>query len=87
MLESKLVRDLNGLYQKKIVAALRGRASGTTTTTFAVGYDGTKLAGGFLLIALHWLASRHARCHQCTELHHLRAREFEGVEVREEDLK
>lgn len=87
VLETELVRDLNRLNQKEILAAL-GRGTGrTTTTTFAVGNDGSKLAGQFFLVALYRLASWHAGCHQGAELNHLGTGELEGVEVRQEDLK
>lgn len=87
VLEAELVRDLDRLYQQQVLAALRGGAGRTAATTFAEGYHGTQLACGFLLVALHWLTGRHARCHQSAELHYLGAREFEGVEVRQQNLK
>lgn len=87
VLESKLVRDLNGLHQEKILAVVGRGVGGAATATFAEGNDGTELACGFLLIALHRLASGHAGCHQRAELYHLRARELERVEVREQNLK
>lgn len=85
MLESELVRDLDRLDEKQVLAGLgAGRA---TATTLPVRNDGAQLAGRLLLIALHRLAGGHARCDQSAELYHLRAREFEGVEVRKKNLK
>lgn len=85
VLESELVRDLDRLDEKQVLAGLgAGRA---TATTLPVRNDGAQLAGRLLLIALHRLAGGHARCDQSAELYHLRAREFEGVEVRKKNLK
>lgn len=85
VLEPELVRDLDRLDEKQVLAGLgAGRAA---ATPLPVRDDGPKLAGRLLLIALHRLAGGHARRDQGPELYHLRAREFERVEVREKYLK
>lgn len=85
VLESELVRDLDRLHEQQVLAGLgAGRA---TATTLPVRNHGAQLAGRLLLIALNRLAGGHARCDQGPELYHLRAGEFEGVEVRKENLK
>jgi len=83
--EAKLVRDLNGLHQQEVLAVLRAGGA-TTTTASAVRDDRAQLTGRFFLVALHRLAGRHAWGDQGAELHHLRARELEGVEMRQQDL-
>lgn len=84
-LETELVRDLNGLNQQKILATV-GAGGTTATTAPAEGDDRAQLTGRFFLVALYRLAGRHTRGDQGTELHHLRARELEGVEIREQYL-
>lgn len=85
VLETELVRDLDRLHKKKVLAGLgAGRA---TATPLPVRDHGAELPGRLLLVALHRLAGGHARCDQRAELHHLGAGEFEGVEVREQNLK
>lgn len=86
MLESELVRYLNGLHQKEILTALGG-TSGAATTTFAEGNHRAQLAGGLLLITLHRLASGHAGSHQRAKLHDFGAWELERVEVGQQNLE
>lgn len=83
-LEAEFVSYLDGLNEEQILAGLRRR---TTSPAAAETNHRTELTGRFLLVALNRLARRHARRYQSAELHHLRTRELEGVEVRKKNLK
>lgn len=83
----EFVGDLNGLYEEQIVTEfVRDAGGGTTPTPFTVRDDGAEFTGWFFLVALDGLTCWHTGGDQSTELYDFGWGEFEGIEVRQQDL-
>lgn len=89
-IETEFVCDVDGLYKQHVFTGAWScsvSAGGSAAAATTVRLNGPKLARWILLIALHRFARGHAGCHEGAELHYLRRRELEGVEMWQQNLE